>query len=174
MGQIGALIADASSVGLRYAKRLVDATPPERFGRLATPGKEPIQSNHPAFAIGHLALYPVKVVELLGGDKAAAAPPGNYNALFSKDAKCLDDADGKLYPPKDQLWQEFQRTYDAALVALRACDDEVLLAPNPVDSPMKVVCPTLGSMLAFYMTGHVMSHLGQVSAWRRMEGLPAA
>jgi hypothetical protein len=174
MGQVGSLIADASSVGLRYAKRLVDATPAERFGRIANPGGQSVQSNHPAFALGHLALYPVKVLELLGGDTTAALPPEHYKSLFSKDAKCLDDVDSRLYPPKDELWQVFQQTYDAALTALRTCDDQLLLAPNPVDTPMKTVCPTLGSMLAFYMTGHVMSHLGQVSAWRRMEGLPPA
>lgn len=174
MGQIGSLIADASAVGLRYAKRLIDATPAERFGRISTPGGQSVQSNHAAFAIGHLTLYPVKVLDLLGCDKKGAVPPENYTALFSKDAKCVDDADGKVYPPKDELSRVFQQTYDVALAALRSCDDQLLLAPNPVDSPMKTVCPTLGSMLAFYMTGHVMSHLGQVSAWRRMEGLPAA
>lgn len=174
MGQIGALIADASTVGLRYAKRLLESIPEERFGRLAAPGGQAIQSNHPAFAVGHLALYPVKVLELLGQNDAAARPPADYQGLFSKDATCIDDADGSKYPRKEELLAVFQRTYDAALAALRACDDAALLADNPVEGPIKSVCPTLGSMLAFYMTGHVTSHLGQISAWRRMEGLPPA
>jgi hypothetical protein len=174
MGQIGDLIADAATVGLRYARRLLETVPPERFARVASPGGQPVHSNHPAFNVGHLTLYPVKVVELLGADKAAASPPAHYEALFSKDAQCADDADGTLYPPKQELLEVFQRTYDAALAALRACDDQQLLAANPIDSPMKKVCPTLGSMLAFYMTGHVTSHLGQISTWRRMEGMPAA
>jgi hypothetical protein len=29
-------------------------------------------------------------------------------------------------------------------------------------------------MLGFYLSGHVMSHLGQLSAWRRCLGLPPA
>ena len=174
MGQIGGLISDAATVGLRYGKRLLDAVPAERFGRMATPGGQTIHSNHPAFNVGHLSLYPVKVLELLGQDVGPALPPQNYVGLFSKDAQCVDDTNGSLYPAKQELLEVFQRTYDAALTALRNCDDELLLAPNPVDTPMKNVCPTLGSMLAFYMTGHVMSHLGQISTWRRMEGLPAA
>lgn len=174
MGHIGGLIADAASVGLRYAKRLLESVPPERFARVATPGGQPVQSNHPAFNVGHLTLYPVKVLELLGADKTPASPPTHYAELFSKDARCIDDADGAVYPSKQELLDVFQRTYDAALAALRASDDQQLLAPNPVDTPLKGVCPTLGSMLAFYMTGHVMSHLGQVSTWRRMEGMPAA
>ncbi|MGN6136842.1 MAG: DinB family protein [Aureliella sp.] len=174
MGKIGAMIADASTVGLRYAKRLVESIPAERFARLAAPGGQPVQSNHPAFNIGHLTLYPLRVVELLGADTSAAAAPANFTVAFSKEAQCADDPDGTLYPSKQELLEVFQRTYDAALEALRSCDDELLLAPNPVDTPMKNVCPTLGSMLAFYMTGHVTSHLGQISTWRRMEGLPAA
>jgi hypothetical protein len=174
MGQIGALIADASTVGLRYAKRLLESIPEERFRRLATPGGQTISSNHPAFAVGHLTLYPIKVLELLGQDDAAARPPADYQALFSKDAQCIDDADGSKYPRKEELLAVFQRTYDAAQRALRTCDDAALLAANPVEGPIKSVCPTVGSMLAFYMTGHVTGHLGQISAWRRMEGLPPA
>lgn len=174
MGQIGSMIADAGSVGLRYAKRLLEAVPDERFGRMSAPGGKLVTSNHPSFTVGHLTLYPMKVLELLGMDKSSAEPPASYQSLFSKDNTCIDDVDGKLYPGKKELLEVFQRTYDSALTALRNADDSALLAPNPVDTPLRSICPTLGSMLAFYVTGHVMSHLGQVSTWRRMEGLPPA
>ena len=174
MGQIGGMIADAGAVGLRYAKRLLDSIPPERFGRMAVPGGKLVTSNHPAFTIGHLGLYPMKVLELLGRDRAPAEPPPGYVELFSKDHACVDDVDGSLYPAKQELLDFFQKSYEAAMLALRDCDDGVLLGPTPVDSPLKTLCPTLGSMLAFYMTGHVMSHLGQISTWRRMEGMPPA
>jgi hypothetical protein len=39
---------------------------------------------------------------------------------------------------------------------------------------MKTLFPTVGAMLAFYMDGHVLMHMGQVSAWRRMQGMPPA
>jgi hypothetical protein len=174
MGQVGSIIADASGVGLRYAKRLLDSIPAERFARIATPNGAPVTSNHPAFNIGHLTCYPVKIAELLGVDTSAASAPANFVALFSKDNQCVDDPDGTIYPSKDEIIAVFNRTYEAGLAALRSCDDALLLAPNPVDSPLKNICPTLGSMLAFYAIGHVTSHLGQISTWRRMEGLPAA
>lgn len=174
MGQMGAMIADAGGVGMRYARRLVDSIPAERFARIACPGGTAVHANHPAFNIGHLTLYPVKIVELLGQDAAAARAPGDFEGLFSKDAQCVDDADGRRYPSKDQLLQVFAKTYEAAFAALRASDDAALNSPNPVDSPLKNICPTLGSMLAFYAIGHVTSHLGQISTWRRMEGMPAA
>lgn len=45
-----------------------------------------------------------------------------------------------------------------------------LSADNPRESALQQMCPTLGSLLNFYMTSHVTLHLGQLSAWRRMEG----
>ena len=174
MGQIGNLVADAATVGIRHAKRILVSIPADRFARFASPGGQAVHSNHPAFNVGHLTLYPLKVLELLGVDKTPATPPPRYVELFSKDAQCVDDAEGQIYPSKDELLEVFFRTYDAAVLALRACEDDQLLAANPVDTPLKGICPTLGSMLAFYMTGHVMGHLGQLSTWRRMEGLPPA
>jgi hypothetical protein len=174
MGQYGSMIADAASVGLRYAQRLLTNIPESRFARLAAPGGETIQSNHPAFVIGHLCLYPVKIMQLLGRDTSQVLPPAGYEALFSKDATCQDDVAGDRYPPAEELVQFFESSYDAALNALRSASDEQLAAENPLDTPMKQVCPTLGSMLTFYVTGHVTTHLGQLSTWRRMEGLPAA
>ncbi len=174
MGQIGAMIADTASVGIRNANKLAAGIPAERFGRLASPGGKSIQSNHPAFAIGHLCLYPVKVQQLLGQETAAAEPPAGYEALFSKDASCQDDASGSLYPPANEIMSFFNSSYATALETLRAASDAQLTAANPLNTPMKQLCPTLGALLNFYMGGHVTTHLGQISAWRRMEGLPPA
>ena len=174
MGQVGGMLADAAGVGMRYARRLLDSIPADRFARTAAPGGTLIPANHPAFNIGHLTCYPSKIAELLGADPTAATPPANFVALFAKDNQCVDDPTGTIYPGKEEILAVFTRTYEAAFKALRECDDQLLLDPNPVDSPLKNICPTLGSMLAFYAIGHVTSHLGQVSTWRRMEGLPAA
>lgn len=173
MGQIGAMVADASGVGLRYARKLVDSIPEERFARMSSPGGQLVIANHPAFNMGHLTLYPSRIAEMLGVDSATAQPPAHYTGLFSKDAVCVDDVQGQNYPGKLELMEVFYRTYEAALAALRVSDDARLLAANPVDTPLKNVCPTLGSLLAFYMIGHVTSHLGQLSTWRRMEGMPS-
>jgi hypothetical protein len=174
MGQFGAIIADTASVGVRNANKLVSGVPAERWGRFAAPGGQPIVSNHPAFALGHLCLYPAKVLQLLGQDAAAVEPPAGYEALFSKDARCQDDVEGTLYPAGEDILACFNSGYQSAMDAVRQASDEQLLAPNPMDTPMKQLCPTLGSLLNFYLSGHVTLHLGQVSAWRRMEGLPPA
>lgn len=170
----GKMIADAASMGSRYMQRLVKGVPAERFARFATAGGETIVANHPAFALGHLCLYPQKVLQLLGVDAAAAAPPPGFEEVFSKDATCKDDPDGSIYPSYERIITFYEQAYAAALEALSEASDEQLAAENPVDSPMKQICPTLGAMLCFYLTSHVMIHLGQVSTWRRIEGLPPA
>ncbi len=129
MGQIGSIIADAGGVGMRYAKRLLDGIPAERFARIASTAGQPVVSNHPAFNIGHLTLYPVKIVELLGKVVGPASAPAHFVALFSKDEKCEDDPAGTKYPAKEEIVSVFQRTYEAAFQALRASDDGLLLAP---------------------------------------------
>ena len=174
MGQFGTMIADAANVSQRYAKRLLVGIPADRFARFAAPAKQTIESNHPAFILGHLSLYPVNVVRLLELDTAAVQPSDRFVALFSKEAKCQDDAHGIMYPSMQELSDVFFKGYEVAIAAMRDASDAQLAADNPVDTPLKQVCPSLGSMLGFYLTGHVAMHLGQLSTWRRMEGLPPA
>lgn len=174
MGQYSKVLADAAVLGPRYALRLCKDIPASSFGSLATPGGITIDSNHPAFVIGHLNLYPVRVLDFLKVPSEQIALPESYQPLFSKDAKCVNDREGKIYPNKDELLAYFERSYQVALESLRQADDSLLIMDNPVDSPMKHLLPTLGSLIGFYLGGHVMSHSGQISAWRRMQLLPPA
>lgn len=172
MGQFGKMIGNTAAMGLRYADRLLKDIPEDRFARMSAPGGQPIIANHPAFILGHLCLYPEKVASLLSSDTPAALPPAEFEGLFSKTATCTDDVDGSLYPAPKLICSVFETTYAAAIECISQADDGLLLTDNPVDSPMKHVLPTLGSMLNFYLGSHVMIHLGQLSTWRRMEGLP--
>ena len=171
---LGNIIADSLGLTLAYAERLRSGLTAERFARLAAPGGQAVESNHPAFVYGHLSLYPAKIVEQLGGDAAPIAPPENFIDVFSKDAKCVDDPEGTIYPAMGDVTDAFFHGYETAAEALRAVDDAVLQQDNPAGGRMAELFPTLGSMQAFYVGGHAMVHLGQLSAWRRMEGLPPA
>ncbi|MCA8996176.1 MAG: hypothetical protein KDA80_04305 [Planctomycetaceae bacterium] len=171
---IGNAIADSLQLSLSYAERLLKDVPAETFARFATPGGHVVTSNHPAFVYGHLSLYPIRIVEALGGDTAAIAPPTQFAEVFSKDATCQDDPDGTVYPPMEDVTSSFFQGYRAVLPLLRESDGAVFEQPNPLGGRMAELFPTLGSMHAFYVGGHIMMHLGQVSAWRRMQGLGAA
>lgn len=171
---LGNLIADSLQLSLGYAERLLEGVRPERFARLAAPGGQIVESNHPSFVLGHLSLYAPRIIEQLGRDAAAVRPSEKFREVYSPDASCVDDPEGTIYPAMDAVTAAFFDGYRAALEALRAADDELLQQPNPLGGTMAERFPTLGSMQAFYVGGHAMIHLGQFSAWRRMEGLAPA
>lgn len=171
--QIGPLIADSAKLSMAYAKRLLSGIQPETFSRFARVGDTVVQSNHPAFVYGHLSLYSCRIVEQLGQDASAIKPSELYVERFSHTATCVDDPDGTIYPPMEELTEKFLTGHQAAIDALLQAPDEQFLIPN-VNESMRSKFATNGSMHAFYLGGHIMIHMGQVSAWRRMMGLGAA
>jgi len=168
------MLASSGSLALLYAERLLNGVTPQNYARLARPGGVTIQSNHPAFVLGHLALYPPRVMQGVEKPLPRIVPPATYEPLFTHGAECRDDADGTLYPSLDELRGLFFDGYRAAVEAVAAAPDEILLRPNPTAGRMRELFPTLGAMLGFYLSGHVQNHLGQLSAWRRALGMAAA
>ena len=169
---LGNVIADSLALNLSYAERLLKDVSPERFGRFAAPGGVVVNSNHGAFIYGHLSLYGPRILKELGHD--APAIPDNYTQKFSKDAECVDDVAGQIYPSMDEITGFFFDHHQKALEALKAAEDDFFQQTNPGGGRMTELFPTTGSMHSFLTGGHIMIHLGQMSAWRRMEGLGAA
>ncbi|SMP58844.1 DinB superfamily protein [Neorhodopirellula lusitana] len=170
---IGPIIADSAKMSIGYIERLLKDIQPDQFARFASVGGTLVQSNHPAFILGHLSIYPSRIVEELGGDASSIEPSEKYLALFSKDATCLDDPDNTLYPPMDEVVAKFFAAHQAAIDAVLAADDSALTAENP-NERMRAKFATKGGIYAFYLGGHTMLHVGQFSAWRRMQGLGPA
>lgn len=173
MSNIGSMIAASADLGLVYAERLMKDVTPEVFPRFASVGGQVIQSNHPAFIYGHLSLYASNVITQVGGDASSVMPDKTYVELFSKDAQCVDDPQCDIYPPMDEVTKFCIDGYRAASAALRDADDDCFRAENPNEG-MRAKFPTKGAMLGFYVGGHFMLHMGQLSAWRRAMGLGPA
>lgn len=173
MSQLGAMIVAPARLGIRYAERLLVGISPQSAARYPRPGGETIVTNHASFVLGHLALYPGKLLALLGQPAGDAACPAEWVALFEAGAECQDDAAGTVYPGLATLREKFYAGYHVAFTAVAAAPDELLLQPHP-DEARRENFPTLGATAGFYLGGHVMTHLGQLSAWRRAMGLPAA
>ena len=167
----GPMITDSCRLSLAYAERLLKDIPAERFARLATVGDEVVQSNHPAFIYGHLSLYPCRVAAELGHDASSITPTEDYLKVFDHTAKCVDDSDGSVYPPMGEITERFFAAHRMALNALMTADDSLFKQVNPNEA-MRGKFATVGSMHGFYVGGHIMIHMGQLSAWRRMIGLP--
>lgn len=168
----GNIIADSLELSLTYGERLLKDVSSDKFARYATVGGVVIEANHPAFSYGHLSLYGPRILAQLG--VPGPVVPAEFESLFSKDAKCVDDPDGTLYPPMDRITDAFFEGYRAAVTVFRSLPDSALEVPNPMEGPQAVRFPTLGSLQNFYAGGHIMMHLGQVSTWRRMMGLGPA
>jgi len=169
---IGNIIADSLQLSVGYAERLLQGVSAAEFARFARVGGVVVESNHPAFIYGHLSLYAPRVLWQIG--HPAPAKPDLFDLAFSKDAKCVDDPDGCRYPPMGEILDFFHEGHRMLAGALRNTPDAVLDQPNPAEGRMAELFPTLGSVQAFYCGGHMMMHLGQMSAWRRMQGLSAA
>lgn len=171
---IGNIIADSLSRGIDYAQRLSSGIAADQFARFAIGKDGPIVSNHPAFIFGHLSIYAPRIVEQLGHDANPYKLPADQNDLFGPAATCQDDADGSIYPDMTQIMDRFMQSHQAALQVLRDANDAQFAEVNPAEGRMREMFPTIGSMHAFYCGGHLMMHMGQLSAWRRMQGMPAA
>ena len=154
-------------------ERLLKDVQPEQFARFAKVGDTIIESNHPAFIIGHLSLYACRVIEGVGNDATAYRPTTQFDKVFSREAQCVDDVDGSIYPAMDEITAAFFDGYKAAVDSLNGAPDEVFAEANP-NEPMRGKFPTKGAMFGFYVGGHVMLHVGQMSAWRRAVGLGPA
>jgi hypothetical protein len=164
------MIADSAKLCLGYAEKLTTGIPADKFARFAEVGGQTIESNHPAFVLGHLSIYPSRVITELGGDDSVVTPSDKYEALFSPSATCLDDPEGKLYPAMDEIKEKFFAAHHAAIEILLTADDAAFTVENP-NEKMRDKFATKGSMHAFYLGGHLMIHMGQISAWRRAMGL---
>ncbi|MFM7137424.1 MAG: DinB family protein [Planctomycetota bacterium] len=169
---LGNIIADSLAISLGYGERLLTGVSAERFARFAAPGGMVVASNHPAFIYGHLSLYAPKVLRQIG--HPAPPVPEHFELAFSKDATCRDDADGDFYPAMEDVLAFYREGYRMVTGGLRSTPDAAFEQPNPADGRMRELFPTIGSVQAFYCGGHMMMHLGQMSAWRRMEGLGSA
>lgn len=169
MGQVANTILCSARMAKRYADGLLKDVTPTQFCRLATVGGTTVQSNHPAFVFGHLSLYFPRILAMLGQPALPNAP--KFEDLFKDGKPCLDDPDGKTYPPMEAVMGHFTKGYEAAVAALGKASDADLAKQNPNEGRSRELFPTFGDAFNFYLGAHMMSHFGQVSAWRRMMGL---
>ena len=171
----GSTIATIGRLSLSFGETLLTDIKPDRFARLPEGQVGLIPTNHPAWAYGHLGLYGSAVCSMLGEDEAAKelAAPEDWDPLFKAGATCQDDPEGSLYPDMKAITEQFIRSMNGMLACAERADDAVFLQTTPIER-MRERFPTIGVAVTFMAGSHAMLHLGQVSAWRRIEGLGSA
>ncbi len=147
---------------LNYARQLVTDVPDDRMCVQPVPGQV---MNHAAFLLGHLAWTSDSAVGLLGVRPTGAAA---WKDLVGMGATPSEDR--SLYPSKADLLKALEDAHDRLIAALPNATPELLAQPAP--ERMRARFRTIGNALAGLMTAHESMHLGQLSAWRRAQGLP--
>ena len=162
------ILAPLCKFSLNYGEVLLKDVKPGDFAKKP----EGIDTNHPAFIYGHLAIYPERLLELIGKNELAQ-PDAKFVDLFAAGKPCLDDPNRAIYPAMDAILSRFRSRYEALLPVLAECKDEVFEKSNP-NERMRDRLPTIGLACTVLVSGHMMMHFGQMSAWRRCVGLPSA
>lgn len=174
MGQFNKTIDAVANMSIGYTEALLKDVTQADFARFAAPGGTPVASNHPAFVIGHLSIYPARIMDFLGRPRGVTERPAGYEDLFKAGAICQDDPAGTIYPGMETLTAYYFNAHKAVLAAIAEAPEELFTKPNPAGGRMTERLPTIGDAVIFLLGSHQMSHLGQFSAWRRMKGLPSA
>lgn len=156
-----------------YAERLLKDISPETFARKPVVQGQVVDTNHPAFVYGHLAIFPVQLAAMMELPTDGMEMPPSYSELFSIGAVCVDDVDGTVYPAMAEVVEGYFTSYDRLLTAIKEVDPAVLT--RPLENPQRRErFGTIGAFTTYLLLAHPQSHFGQVSVWRRCMGLGAA
>ncbi len=147
--------------GLGFLKSLLEGIDDGKMTAQPKPGM-----NHPVWIVGHLIDTMGFTAKLAG---ATYKSPEGWDELFGFKSNPVDDA-GK-YPSMAALVAELDKAVEAVGPSLEMIDSAALAAEMP-DEGFRKMMPTVGDGLAFLLNGHITMHLGQLSAWRRAQGMP--
>lgn len=148
---------------LKYCHRLVDDVADASFTTQPMAGVP-----HPAWVVGHLAIAADAVLGCLGEKPVC---PQEWWRNFGPGS--VVQPDRAAYPSKAELVDAVDRGFGGVVEAAGRAAPELLAKPQNLKF-YREECPTVGDLVAHLMTTHAFLHLGQLSVWRRMMGLPSA
>ena len=148
-----------------YAERLVaDLSEHQMILQPAPEGGEP--ANHAAWILSHLNLY-LPIIESIVQGRSFEDPKEMPFGMLSK-----PESEASVYASKSDLINTFASGHDAVTEALKGAGDD--LFDQPIELPRwKDVFRNAGGALPYLMVLHENMHLGQLSAWRRIQGMPS-
>ncbi len=124
--------------------------------------------NHPAWLLGHLAICCDYALQLL--DRQPLCPP-EWQEVFGPGTVPLPEREA--YPARAELIESLERGHQHVLRRIVDARPDNMARPHGLQIEfLAQPLPTVGDLLAHLITTHEAVHLGQLSAWRRMMGLP--
>ncbi len=155
-------IVALNSFNRQYLHRLIDSIADPELDATFGAG-----SHSARWILAHLAIavdYGFKQVDM------PFVAPKDWHAAYGPGSEAGSDA--KLRPTKAELLKFIDENYvKLCIVSLDADKAKLSVAhtvPLLYDTPVK----SKGDLLNHILTTHFASHLGQLSSWRRLIGLP--
>ena len=123
--------------------------------------------NHPLWLLGHVALARSAAVRSLGGEFDF---PESWAKLFGRGSEPVSDP--SAYPTRAELLAKYKQAATAFAQLAPRATPEMLSAPHAI-VPLQGVFKTVGDLVSGITTLHDALHLGQLTAWRRLMGMPS-
>jgi len=150
---------------LDYGPKLVADLSSEQM--IAQPASDPgAPSNHPAWVLSHLNVYLPIICSIIKGE-TFDDPKEHQFGMQSKPEPSLD-----VYASKEELVSSFVAGHEQVAELLGNAEDSMFATPIKLPRWEKIM-PTASFALPYLMFNHENGHLGQISAWRRIQGLPS-
>jgi hypothetical protein len=150
----------AWNLNLGYAKRLVADIPDDKMALQPAP-----EMNHATWVLGHLACTADMLGAMIGVKPVC---PPEWTALF--DWNSSPSSDASKYPSKATLLKALEDAHTQVAAALPTIPESRWSDTTPIEA-VRGFLPTLGDCFVFVMAAHENMHLGQLSAWRRVQGM---
>ncbi|MDB4533814.1 DinB family protein [Vicingaceae bacterium] len=150
---------------LDYGPKLVaDLSDEQMIFQPAGPDNPP--ANHPAWVFSHLNAY-LPVIAGIIKSVEFEDPKNHRFGMLSR-----PENDLSVYDRKQDLVDQFVAGHDEVLQLLEKSSIDML------DQPVKLlrweeIMPIAGIALPYLMLNHENGHLGQLSTWRRVQGMPS-
>lgn len=129
-------------------------------------GLRDLPVNHPAWAYCHLNIY-LEVIRSVILGEPFDDPRDHRFGMNSR-----PQADLSPYGTREQIIADWSNGHRQIIHLLETTDDRVFDQPVQLERWSDVM-PNAGICLPYLMLNHENVHLGQISAWRRMLGLPS-
>ena len=125
--------------------------------------------NPPVWVLGHLAICTDYAAMLLGLSKDC---PEEWHRRFGPGS--TPPRSDEPRPKKDKLLYAIDRGHERVSHAAERATPERMRETHAVDLAfLRESLTTVGELVAHLMTTHPAFHLGQLSTWRRANGLPS-
>lgn len=123
-------------------------------------------ANHPAWVLSHLNVY-LPVIKSIVKGVEFDDPKDQPFGMLSK--PCTDPS---VYASKESLIAEFVSAHEEIETMLKEQGESVF--ENQIQlQRWQTVMPSASVALPYLMLNHENVHLGQISAWRRIQGMPS-